>query len=236
MHPPLAAVLAAPLLLPRPAPACCRGARPTTKVVNVYNWSDYIEPDGDQGFREAVRHQGQLRRLRLQRGARDQAPHRATPTTTWWCPRLRSWSPDPGGASTRSSTSRELPNLKNLDPEVQRSEAQYDPGNRYAVDYMWITSGLGYNAAGGAGPLARCAGRQLAHALRPGGGLEAPGLRRDGARCADGGDRHRAAVPGQEPEQRVARGPRGRQKVLHGHPALRALRQLLTLHRRSRQW
>ena len=41
----------------------------------------------------------------------------------------------------------QLPNLKNLDPEVQQSAALYDPGNQYAVDYMWVTSGPGYNVA-----------------------------------------------------------------------------------------
>jgi putrescine transport system substrate-binding protein len=40
-----------------------------------------------------------------------------------------------------------LPNLKNLDPGIQSALAIYDPGNQYAVDYMWITSGVGYNAA-----------------------------------------------------------------------------------------
>jgi putrescine transport system substrate-binding protein len=40
-----------------------------------------------------------------------------------------------------------LPNLANVDPQVARATALYDPGNRYAVDYMWITSGVGYNKA-----------------------------------------------------------------------------------------
>jgi putrescine transport system substrate-binding protein len=39
-----------------------------------------------------------------------------------------------------------LPNLKNVDPDVARAVALYDPGNQHAVDYMWITSGVGYNA------------------------------------------------------------------------------------------
>jgi putrescine transport system substrate-binding protein len=40
-----------------------------------------------------------------------------------------------------------LPNLQNVDPEVARAAALYDPGNQHSVDYMWITSGVGYNAA-----------------------------------------------------------------------------------------
>ena len=40
----------------------------------------------------------------------------------------------------------QLPNLKNVDPDVARATALYDPGNQYNVDYMWITSGVGYNS------------------------------------------------------------------------------------------
>jgi len=40
-----------------------------------------------------------------------------------------------------------LPNLKNAWPEVMNHLAQYDPGNMYAVNYMWGTTGIGYNVA-----------------------------------------------------------------------------------------
>ena len=38
-----------------------------------------------------------------------------------------------------------LPNLDNLWPEIAQRLAQYDPGNHYAVNYMWGTTGIGYN-------------------------------------------------------------------------------------------
>src|SRR5882724_9016112 len=38
-----------------------------------------------------------------------------------------------------------LPNLVNLDPELQKRIAIHDPGNRYAVLHMWGTTGIGYN-------------------------------------------------------------------------------------------
>jgi putrescine transport system substrate-binding protein len=42
----------------------------------------------------------------------------------------------------------QLPNLKNLDPEATRDMAEYDPGNQYAVDYFWLTTtGIGYDEA-----------------------------------------------------------------------------------------
>jgi putrescine transport system substrate-binding protein len=38
-----------------------------------------------------------------------------------------------------------LPNLKYVWPEIAKQLAVYDPGNRYAVNYMWGTTGIGYN-------------------------------------------------------------------------------------------
>jgi putrescine transport system substrate-binding protein len=38
-----------------------------------------------------------------------------------------------------------LPNLANAWPEVTKRLAIYDPGNLYAANYMWGTTGIGYN-------------------------------------------------------------------------------------------
>ena len=38
-----------------------------------------------------------------------------------------------------------LPNLKHAWPEVTQKLAAYDPGNQYGVNYMWGTTGIGYN-------------------------------------------------------------------------------------------
>ena len=38
-----------------------------------------------------------------------------------------------------------LDNWHHLDPELLRQFARYDPGNRYAVPYMWGTTGFTYN-------------------------------------------------------------------------------------------
>src|SRR5690606_26178225 len=40
-----------------------------------------------------------------------------------------------------------LPNLGNMDPEIQERLARHDPGNEYAVLHMWGTTGIGYNEA-----------------------------------------------------------------------------------------
>ena len=39
------------------------------------------------------------------------------------------------------------PNLKNIWPELQTRLSKYDSGNKYAVNYMWGTTGIGYNTA-----------------------------------------------------------------------------------------
>jgi putrescine transport system substrate-binding protein len=38
-----------------------------------------------------------------------------------------------------------LPNLSNAWPEVTKRLAVYDPGNQYGANYMWGTTGIGYN-------------------------------------------------------------------------------------------
>jgi putrescine transport system substrate-binding protein len=39
-----------------------------------------------------------------------------------------------------------LPNWKNLNPEIMKQAARYDPGNEYGVVYMWGTTGIAYNS------------------------------------------------------------------------------------------
>jgi putrescine transport system substrate-binding protein len=38
-----------------------------------------------------------------------------------------------------------LPNLTHMWPEIMDRLAKYDPGNEHAVNYMWGTTGIGYN-------------------------------------------------------------------------------------------
>ena len=42
---------------------------------------------------------------------------------------------------------QKLPNLANLWPVIAARLASYDPGNDYAVNYMWGTTGIGFNSA-----------------------------------------------------------------------------------------
>jgi len=52
-----------------------------------------------------------------------------------------------GAGALRPLDKSKLPNLVHTDPEFMRRVAANDPGNRYAIPYMWGTIGIGYNPA-----------------------------------------------------------------------------------------
>jgi putrescine transport system substrate-binding protein len=116
------------------------------KVLNVYNWSDYIQPSVISDFEKEygihvnydVYDSNEILETKLLTG------HTNYDIVV------------PSGAFLERQIQADiyqkldkalLPNLANLDPQVAQATALYDPGNQYAVDYMWITSGVGYNTA-----------------------------------------------------------------------------------------
>ncbi len=127
--------------------ACSGGGKPVgeAKVVNVYNWSDYIDPRVITDFERKygihvnydVYDNNQVLETKLLSG--DSGYDVVVPSGPFLELEIRA-------GALRPLDKALLPNLKYLDPQVQSSLAQYDPGNRYAVDYMWLSSGLGYNA------------------------------------------------------------------------------------------
>jgi putrescine transport system substrate-binding protein len=124
--------------------ACSGGSQSDDKVVNVYNWSDYIDPQVLQDFEKRygikvnydVYDKNEVLETKLLTG--NTGFDVVVPSAPFLELEIRA------GALEKLDKS-EVPNLKYLDPGVQTSVAQYDPGNQYAADYMWITSGLGYN-------------------------------------------------------------------------------------------
>jgi putrescine transport system substrate-binding protein len=121
-------------------------ASESEKVLNVYNWSDYIQPgvitdfEREYGIRVNydVFDSNEILETKLLTG------HTNYDVVAPSGPFLeRQIQADIYQKLDKS----QLPNLKNVDPDVARAEALYDPGNHYSVDYMWITSGVGYNKA-----------------------------------------------------------------------------------------
>jgi len=129
----------------RPA-APARGESANEKVLNVYNWSDYIQPSVIKDFENEtgihvnydVFDSNEILETKLLTGHTNYDI--VVPSAAFMERQIQ--------ADIYQKLDKSLlPNLKNLDPGIQSALALYDPGNQYAVDYMWITSGVGYNAA-----------------------------------------------------------------------------------------
>ena len=129
----------------RPA-AHAAGGTAAEQVLNVDNWSDYIQPsvvadfEKDYGIRVNydVFDSNEILETKLLTGHTNYDV--VVPSGAFLERQIQA-------DIYRKLDKALLPNLKNLDPDVARATAVYDPGNRYNVDYMWITSGVGYNTA-----------------------------------------------------------------------------------------
>ena len=117
------------------------------RVLNVYNWSDYIEPSVITDFEKEsgikvhydVYSSNETMEVKLLAG------HSSYDVVV------------PGGAFFEKEIKAGvyqkldkslLPNLRNLDPGAVRDAAVADPGNLYGVDYMWlVATGMGFDRA-----------------------------------------------------------------------------------------
>ena len=121
-------------------------AKAQEKVVHVYNWSDYVEPRMLEAF---TRETG----IRV---VYDTYDNNETVETKLLAGKSGYDVVVPSGPFLqrliRAGVFRKLdrdkiPNLKHVWPEIAARLAAYDPGNLYAVDYMWGTTGIGVNVA-----------------------------------------------------------------------------------------
>jgi putrescine transport system substrate-binding protein len=114
------------------------------KVVHVYNWANYIEPSllekftAETGIKVVydVYDSNELLESKLMAG---KAGYDVVVPTASFLER----QVDAG--VFRKLDRALLPNWSHLDPEILARVAQHDPGNQHAVDYMWGTTGIGYN-------------------------------------------------------------------------------------------
>ena len=135
-----AGALALGLALLAPAAAPGQGGR----SVNVYNWSDYIDPTVIEDFTKAtgiaVRYDtfdaNETLETKLLAG---RSGYDVVVPTGYFLQRQIT-----AGVFQKLDKSK-LPNLGNVWPEIAQKLAFYDPGNQYAVNYMWGTTGIGYN-------------------------------------------------------------------------------------------
>jgi putrescine transport system substrate-binding protein len=133
-----AAMIAAIILGPMPT------AAQKERVVNFYNWSDYIDPSVLEDFSKEsgikVRYDtfDSNDTLEAKLLAGKSGYDVVVPTAYFLARQITA------GVFQKLDKAK-LPNLVNAWPEIARRLAVYDPGNQYAVNYMWGTTGIGYN-------------------------------------------------------------------------------------------
>ena len=115
-----------------------------SKTLNVYNWSDYIAEDTIPEFEKAtgiavtydVFDSDEMVETKLLAGSSGYDV--VVPSLSFLGRQIQA------GVFLPLDKSK-IPNLKNLDPAMLKRIEQQDPGNQYAVPYLWGTSGIGYN-------------------------------------------------------------------------------------------
>src|SRR5436853_6110963 len=115
------------------------------RTVNFYNWSDYIDPTVLEDFTSQtgikVKYDtfdsNDLLETKLLAG---RSGYDVVVPTAYFLERQIK-----AGVFQKLDKSK-LPNLVNAWDEIVRRLAAYDPGNQYAVNYMWGTTGIGFNA------------------------------------------------------------------------------------------
>jgi putrescine transport system substrate-binding protein len=121
-------------------------APPEEKILNIYNWSDYIADDTIRNFEKEtgikVRYDNfdsnEILHSKLVAG--HSGYDIVVPSSYWARLQLQ------GDLYARLDRSR-LPNLKNVDPGIAAQLARIDPGNEHVVDWLWGYTTVGINTA-----------------------------------------------------------------------------------------
>ena len=115
------------------------------RVVNVYNWSDYVEPTvldaftRETGIRVRYDTFDSNDTLETKLLAGKSGYDVVVPTAYFLERQIKA------GVFQKLDKAK-LPHLGATWPAIAKHLAAYDPGNQYAVNYMWGTVGIGYNA------------------------------------------------------------------------------------------
>jgi putrescine transport system substrate-binding protein len=114
------------------------------KVVNVYNWSDYVDPKTLEQFTKEtgikvnydVFDNNEVLETKLLAGSTGYDV--VVPGASFLERQIKA------GVFRKLDKSK-LPNWQNLDPAILKRLQLHDPGNEHAVNHMWGTTGIGYN-------------------------------------------------------------------------------------------
>lgn len=116
------------------------------REVRIYNWSDYIDPQILKDFTKEtgikvvydVFDSNEVLETKLLAGG--SGYDIVVPTGPFLSRQIKA------GVFQKLDKSK-LSNISNMWPEIMDRLAQYDPGNEHAINYMWGTTGFGYNVA-----------------------------------------------------------------------------------------
>ncbi|TIP88979.1 MAG: polyamine ABC transporter substrate-binding protein [Mesorhizobium sp.] len=120
------------------------GAHAQDRVVNVYNWSDYIDSSIIEDFTKETGikvtydtfDSNELLETKLLAGGSGYDV--VVPTANFLARQIQA------GVFQKLDKSK-LPNISHMWDVILERTAKYDPGNEYSINYMWGTVGLGYN-------------------------------------------------------------------------------------------
>ena len=123
---------------------CLSAQAEEEKVLNVYNWSNYIAPDTIANFeketgikvRYDVFDNNEIVHAKLVAG---KSGYDVVVPSSYWA-RMQA----DGGLLQKLDKSK-LPNMKNLDPLFMSQLSKLDPGNQYMVDWLWGFTTIGIN-------------------------------------------------------------------------------------------
>ncbi len=124
--------------------AAASSAAAQDRVVNIYNWSDYIDESileeftAETGIRVVYDVYDSNEMLETKLLAGGSGYDIVVPTGTFLQRQIQAGVYQP-------LQKDKLPNLANMWPVVSERTAKYDPGNTYSINYMWGTTGIGYN-------------------------------------------------------------------------------------------
>lgn len=123
----------------------CDSIKAQTRVVNVYNWSDYIDTrvlddfTRETGIKVIYDTYDSNETLEAKLLAGKTGYDVVVPSATFLQRQIQAGVYQPLDKG-------KIPNLSGLWPEVMHRLASYDPGNRFSVNYMWFTTGIAFNS------------------------------------------------------------------------------------------
>jgi Spermidine/putrescine-binding periplasmic protein len=115
-------------------------------LLNLYIWNDYLAEDTIENFEKEFGIKVSVSNY----GSNEELDSKLAPGNSGYdvvVPSASAYERQIQAGYYQKLDKSLLPNLKNMDPEIQARLALQDPNNDYAVLHMWGTTGIGYNEA-----------------------------------------------------------------------------------------